>query len=199
MKLKIFGMLVVLAIGLASPTFSKASNGIAGSNALRRSAPVQVGEEAPDFTLEGTDGNKVTLSSARGKMPTVIVFYRGSWCPFCARQLSELRSLLKPKAAVRLLAISVDGLDTTKEFAAKIASDGKGAINYSLLSDPDHKVIDAYGLHDPAYDGKQFDGIPRASVYVIDKNNRVAWMKIATSYRVRPTNADIRAALASLK
>ncbi len=118
--------------------------------------PVQVGEEAPDFTLEGTDGNKVTLSSARGKMPTVIVFYRGSWCPFCARQLSELRSLLKPKAAVRLLAISVDGLDTTKEFAAKIASDGKGAINYSLLSDPDHKVIDAYGLHDPAYDGKQF-------------------------------------------
>ncbi len=199
MKLKIFGMLVVLAIGLASPTFSKASNGIAGSNALRRSAPVQVGEEAPDFTLEGTDGNKVTLSSARGKMPTVIVFYRGSWCPFCARQLSELRSLLKPKAAVRLLAISVDGLDTTKEFAAKIASDGKGAINYSLLSDPDHKVIDAYGLHDPAYDGKQFDGIPRASVYVIDKNNRVAWMKVATSYRVRPTNADIRAALASLK
>ncbi len=199
MKLKIFGMLVVLAIGLASPTFSKASNGIAGSNALRRSAPVQVSEEAPDFTLEGTDGNKVTLSSARGKMPTVIVFYRGSWCPFCARQLSELRSLLKPKAAVRLLAISVDGLDTTKEFAAKIASDGKGAINYSLLSDPDHKVIDAYGLHDPAYDGKQFDGIPRASVYIIDKNNRVAWMKVATSYRVRPTNADIRAALASLK
>jgi len=199
MKLKIFGMLVVLAIGLASPTFSKASNGIAGSNALRRSAPVQVGEEAPDFTLEGTDGNKVTLSSARGKMPTVIVFYRGSWCPFCARQLSELRSLLKPKAAVRLLAISVDGLDTTKEFAAKIASDGKGAINYSLLSDPDHKVIDAYGLHDPAYDGKQFEGIPRASVYVLDKNNRVAWMKVATSYRVRPTNADIRAALASLK
>lgn len=199
MKLKIFGMLVVLAIGLASPTFSKASNGIAGSNALRRGAPVQVGEEAPDFTLEGTDGNKVTLSSARGKMPTVIVFYRGSWCPFCARQLSELRSLLKPKAAVRLLAISVDGLDTTKEFAAKIASDGKGAINYSLLSDPDHKVIDAYGLHDPAYDGKQFDGIPRASVYVLDKNNRVAWMKVATSYRVRPTNADIRAALASLK
>ena len=199
MKLKIFGMLVVLAISLASPAFSKAPNGNAGSDVLRRSAPVQVGEEAPDFTLEGTDGNKVTLSSARGKMPTVIVFYRGSWCPFCARQLSELRSLLKPKAAVRLLAISVDGLDTTKEFAAKIASDGKGAINYSLLSDPDHKVIDAYGLHDPAYDGKQFDGIPRASVYVIDKNNRVAWMKVATSYRVRPTNADIRAALASLK
>lgn len=200
MKLKIFGMLVVLAMSLTSRTFSKAPDSVAGNDMPQRSTPVQVGEEAPDFTLEGTDGKEVTFSSARGKMPTVIVFYRGSWCPFCGRQLGELRSLLKPNdAAVRLLAISVDDHETTKEFAAKIASDGKGAINYALLSDPGHKVIDAYGLHDAAYDGKQFEGIPHASVYVIDKNSRVAWMKVETNYRVRPTNADIRAALASLK
>lgn len=203
MKLKIFGTLVVLAISftlsLTVPAFSKALKVAAGNDKTRRSAPVQIGEEAPDFTLEDTNGKEVKLSSARGKMPTVIVFYRGSWCPFCARQLGELRSLLQPNDKVRVLAISVDDHQTTKEFAAKIASDGKGTINYALLSDPGHKVIDAYGLHDPAYDGKQFEGIPHASVYVIDKNNRVAWMKVETNYRVRPTNADIRTALASLK
>ena len=67
-----------------------------------------------------------------------------------------------------------------------------------MLSDPAHKVIDAYGLHDPAYDGTKFDGIPHPTVYVIDKNGRVAWAKVETDYKVRPSNTDIRAALESL-
>lgn len=44
-----------------------------------RSSPVQVGELAPDFTLEDHNGQKTTLSAARGSMPTVLVFYRGDW------------------------------------------------------------------------------------------------------------------------
>jgi cytochrome oxidase Cu insertion factor (SCO1/SenC/PrrC family) len=41
--------------------------------------PIKVGEIAPDFTLEDQDGHKITLSEARGKKPTVLVFYRGYW------------------------------------------------------------------------------------------------------------------------
>ncbi len=44
-----------------------------------RNSPVAVGEMAPDFTLEDQNNQKVTLSSARGSMPTVLVFYRGNW------------------------------------------------------------------------------------------------------------------------
>ncbi len=44
-----------------------------------RGAPVEVGEMAPDFTLEDQQGRPVTLSSTRGKMPIVLVFYRGYW------------------------------------------------------------------------------------------------------------------------
>jgi len=44
-----------------------------------RDTPVQVGEVAPDFTLSNQHDQKVTLSSTRGLMPTVIVFYRGNW------------------------------------------------------------------------------------------------------------------------
>lgn len=164
-----------------------------------RTEPVSIGEEAPDFTLENTHGKKVTLSAALGKVPTVLVFYRGYWCPFCARQLSELRSLLKVNEQVSLLAVSVDDHEKTKALMEKIASDGYGPVNYPMLSDPDHKVIDAYGLHDPAYDGTKFDGIPHPAVYVIDRNGRVAWAKVELDYKVRPSNADIRAALESLK
>ncbi len=45
----------------------------------RRDTPIQVGEAAPNFTLSNQNDQKVTLSSTRGSMPTVLVFYRGNW------------------------------------------------------------------------------------------------------------------------
>lgn len=44
-----------------------------------RANPVAVGEMAPDFTLEDQNGQKITLSAARGTAPTVLAFYRGNW------------------------------------------------------------------------------------------------------------------------
>jgi hypothetical protein len=52
-----------------------------------RTTPVTVGETAPDFTLESNTGARVSLSQSLATGPTVLVFYRGHWCPFCARQL----------------------------------------------------------------------------------------------------------------
>ncbi len=49
------------------------------SQAAARTAPVAIGEAAPDFTLKDEEGRAVTLSAARGKMPVVLVFYRGYW------------------------------------------------------------------------------------------------------------------------
>jgi len=95
--------------------------------------------------------------------------------------------------------ISVDPPDVSKDFAAKIAADRKGTVDFPILSDSDHKIIDTYGLRDPAYAGQKFDGIPHPAVYVIDKNGKVAWVKVESNYRDRPTNEEIRAALGSLK
>jgi len=159
---------------------------------------VTVGEQAPDFTLTDLNGNQVTLSSWRGQSATVLVFYRGYWCPYCARQLAELRTLVKANERIRLLALSVDDADKTRELVQKIKSDGNGPVTYTLLSDPGHKVIDGYGLHDPAYDGTQFDGIPHPAVYVIDKTGTVTWAKVESDYKMRPSNSDIRAALDKL-
>jgi peroxiredoxin len=106
---------------------------------------------------------------------------------------------LKKGENVNLYAISVDPPNVSKDFAEKIASDGKGAVNFPLLSDPEHKIIDAYGLRDPAYEGQKVYGIPHPAVYVIDKSGKVAWAKIESNYRERPANDEIRAALNELK
>src|ERR1051325_2104527 len=152
MKFRSIAGLVVLLWGIALTTVAHPLAGNPGDE-MKRSAPVGVGEQAPDFTLEDIQGNQVTLSATRGKAPTVLVFYRGYWRPFCAHQLSELRSLLKVGEQVRSLAMRVDDHERTKELIDKIAADGNGAVNFTMLSDPGHKVIDAYGLPDPASAG----------------------------------------------
>jgi len=48
-------------------------------NRTPRKSPVRIGETAPDFTLEDESGRTVRLAAARGKMPVVLVFYRGWW------------------------------------------------------------------------------------------------------------------------
>ncbi len=106
---------------------------------------------------------------------------------------------MKKNENVKLFAISVDPPDISKTFAEKIASDGKGAVVFPLLSDLDHKIIDAYGLRDPAYEGQKVYGIPHPAVYVIDKQGKIVWARIESDYKQRPTNEEIRTALDSLK
>lgn len=94
-----------------------------------------------------------------------------------------------------MLAISVDNPGQSREFAERIAADGKGKVDYPILSDPKHRVIDAFGIRDPDYNGQKFEGIARPTVYVINKDGRVTWMKVELNYKERPTNSEIRAAL----
>lgn len=159
---------------------------------------IKVGDTAPDFTLSDNSGNKITLSEAVKTAPVVLVFYRGSWCPFCVRQLSELRSLIKEGEKTMLYAISIDSADKSKTLIKNVEKDGKGKINFSFLSDRGSKTIDAFGLRDPRYKGEEFDGIPYPTVYVIGKDRKVAWMKLEEDYRFRPTNMEIRAELEKL-
>ena len=105
---------------------------------------------------------------------------------------------MKPGENVRLYAISVDTPEQSRGFAEKIAADGKGPVSFQVLSDPGHRVIDAYGLRDPEYNGQKFEGIPHPAVYVIDKNGHVAWLTFEEDYKKRPTNTEIRNALNAL-
>lgn len=68
--------LLILSLSCAS----KLNSTLSSADELKpRNSPLQVGEMAPDFTLESQNNQKVTLSSARGSRPTVLVFYRGNW------------------------------------------------------------------------------------------------------------------------
>jgi thiol-disulfide isomerase/thioredoxin len=58
--------------------------------------PLSVGARVPAFSARTTDGVLRTFSPDGYKKPTIVLFYRGGWCPYCNRQLSDLR-LVEPK------------------------------------------------------------------------------------------------------
>lgn len=112
--------------------------------------------------------------------------------------MAELRTLKKAKETLDIYAISIDPPEKSKSFAEKIAADGKGNLGFLILSDPGSKTIDAWGLRDPAYKGQPIDGVPHPAVFVLDKSGKVAWSRIESDFKVRPTNAEIRKALDGL-
>lgn len=154
---------------------------------------VAVGQPAPDFALARYGGGTVTLSQFRGQKNVVLVFYRGHWCPYCITQLRELRTLLDPelRTDAELLVVSIDGDAETRMAVARIANDGVQP-DFTFLSDPDHAVIDRYGVLNPSGSRR---GIPHPAAYVIDKQGIVRWRDVQTDYKVRPTNSAIVAAL----
>lgn len=70
---------LAIALSIVSVACGTKLNLMRDADLKPRNSPVAVGEMAPDFTLEDHNNRKVTLSSARGEAPTVLVFYRGNW------------------------------------------------------------------------------------------------------------------------
>ena len=95
-----------------------------------------------------------------------------------------------------MLALSVNELEQQQMMIDRVAEDDGMLIEFPLLSDPDHAVIDRYGLFNP--DESRQRPVPHPTVFVIDKRGEVRWKFIEIDYRIRPTNEDILEALAEL-
>ncbi len=95
-----------------------------------------------------------------------------------------------------IVAVSVDDREKQQLMIDRIVADGGEAPDFVMLSDPDHRVIDRYGLLNP--DAPPNRPVPHPATYVIDQEGIVRWGFVEEDYRVRPTNADILAALEAL-
>ncbi|MGA9762762.1 MAG: thioredoxin-dependent thiol peroxidase [Gaiellaceae bacterium] len=133
------------------------------------------GEMAPDFELETDNGQSVRLSDYRGK-PVVLYFYPKDDTPGCTKEACAIRdawSEFERRGAV-VLGVSADSVSSHKRFKAKYH------LPFTLLSDPEHEVIERYGAWQPRrFAGKSFLGIVR-STFLIDADGKVAkvWPKV---------------------
>lgn len=121
--------------------------------------------QAPDFTLKDTDGTTVSLKDYAGKW-LVLYFYPKDDTPGCTVEACSLRDAYTDITALgaHVVGVSMDDAPSHEKFRAK------HSLNFALLSDPDRKVIDAYGAWGKKMFGKE--GILRRT-FVINPEGRV--------------------------
>jgi len=146
------------------------------------------GDAAPEFSLADATGRQVSLSSLRGQR-VIIYFYPAAMTPGCTKQACDFRDSLSSLAAAgfTVLGISPDSAAKLAKFAER---DG---LTFPLLSDPEHKALEAYGAYgEKMMYGKKSVGVIR-STFVVGADGKIE----KAQYAVKATGhvARLRAEL----
>ena len=161
--------------------------------------PLAVGDAIPDVTLRTEEDREVSLRKLVSAKPTVLIFYRGGWCPFCTRHLSDLVGIEEDieTAGAQLLAISMDQPAKLRE------TPQRDKLGYRLLSDGDaaaakafgiafqvedalvKKYKDAYRIDLEAASGRTHHLLPHPAVFVVDTDGRIRFAHVNPDYKVR--------------
>jgi peroxiredoxin Q/BCP len=139
---------------------------------------LSVGDVAPDFSLQNSADETITLSDFRGKK-TIVYFYPKASTPGCTKQACDFRDNLSSLAAegYSVIGISPDAQQAIQKF------EDKESLNFPLLSDADHTVAEAYGAWGEKKNyGKTYVGLIRSTI-VLDEEGKVT----LAQYNVRAT------------
>jgi peroxiredoxin Q/BCP len=129
---------------------------------------LEPGDAAPEFTLPDADGKPVSLSSHRGRR-VVVYFYPAAMTPGCTKEAIGFQDQLKAldAASVAVLGISPDEPSKLAKFRER------DSLTFPLLSDPDTKVLQAYGAYgEKKLYGKTIVGVIR-STFIVDADGKV--------------------------
>ena len=131
---------------------------------------LRLGDEAPDFTADTTDGS-ITFHDWKDGSWAVLFSHPADYTPVCTTELGRAAAL-KPefdKRGVKMIAISVDSVEDHNGWAGDIADATGNALNFPIIADPDHKVSELYDMLHPG----EGDSSTVRSVFVIGPDNKV--------------------------
>ncbi len=97
------------------------------------------------------------------------------------------------KERVEILAVSVEGRDLQQDMIDRVKETYGVDVDYKMLTDVDHRVIDRYGIFNP--DEPKSRPVPHPTTMVIDMDGVIRWMVVELDYRMRPENEEVLEAL----
>ena len=155
-------------------------------------SPLLIGETIPDVVLKAPDAIDHSISDILSEKPTVILFYRGGWCPYCNVHLAEIQGAESEiiKLGYQIVAISPDSPENLQ------LTDEKNKLQYSLYSDSEGSLMKAMGIAFKApersidklkkYSNGLNEGfLPVPSVFVVDTSGIIEFEYINPNYRTR--------------
>ena len=149
--------------------------------------------KAPEFTLQNTQGEKVSLTDFKGDQNVVLLFFPLAFSGVCTKELCSTRDNMKIYESLnaKVLAISVDSFFTLNAFKES------HNLNFTLLSDFNKEVSKTYDtLYDDFY-GMQ--GVAKRSVFVINKQGKVEHKEILEDADQIPDLNKVQEVLAELE
>lgn len=170
--------------------------GVAESARMIR--PVLIGDSLPNVVVATTAGEAISLRSICNSKPTILIFYRGGWCPYCNAQLGQLQEIedTLTRLGFQIVAVSADR-------PAKLGESlEKWGMQYRLFSDSSMTAARAFGIAfqvDTATvtkyigfgidldnaSGESHHVLPVPSVFLVDKSNLIRFTYVNPDYRVR--------------
>ena len=151
---------------------------------------IKEGNKAPDFSAADQNGNKVKLSSFKGKKNVVLYFYPKDMTPGCTTEACDFRDQIKKFKTTAILGVSIDSPERHQKFIEKYD------LPFTLISDADQKVVNKYGVwQEKKLYGRTFMGIVR-STFIIDKSGVVR--KIFPKVKVKGHIDEVLEALREL-
>lgn len=153
---------------------------------------IQIGQQAPDFTLFDSDKQKISLSDYKGSN-VLLLFYPMAFTGTCTKELCSTRDniALYDKANARVFGISVDSIFTLAKFKEE------QHLNFPLLSDFNKTTSAAYGS---LYENFVFDmhGVSKRSAFILDKQGIVRYAEVLENATDLPDFTAIQKTLDSL-
>ncbi len=131
---------------------------------------LQLGDEAPDFTAETTEGT-IKFHEWLGDGWGVLFSHPADFTPVCTTELGTVAKLKGEfdKRNTKVLAVSVDPVDSHNKWVSDINETQNTTVNYPIIGDPDHKVADLYGMIHPNAN----DTLTVRSVFIIGPDKKV--------------------------
>ncbi|CAM5709160.1 thioredoxin-dependent thiol peroxidase [Mycolicibacterium aubagnense] len=149
---------------------------------------LEVGAKAPAFSLPDADGNTVTLSDYKGRK-VIVYFYPAASTPGCTKQACDFRDSLAElnEAGLDVIGISPDKPEKLAKFR-----DNEG-LTFPLLSDPERKVLTAYGAFgEKTMYGKTVQGVIRSTFLIDEKGNvEIAQYNVKATGHVAKLRRDL--------
>lgn len=131
---------------------------------------IRLGDEAPDFTIDTTDG-EIKFHEWKGDSWAVLFSHPKDYTPVCTTELGTVAKLKGEwdKRNVKVIGLSVDGLDDHRGWNKDIEDTQGQGLNFPLIADPDRKVADLYEMIHPNAN----DTLTVRSVFIIGPDNKV--------------------------